>query len=68
MPKFFFDMLDGVPFRDRIGIEFKTNADAIAFLHTTVLPGGAHAKGPMPRYMFSVADATTIVTYLRTLK
>jgi hypothetical protein len=30
MPKFFFDMLDGVPFRDRIGIEFKTNADAIA--------------------------------------
>ena len=47
---------------------FKTNADAIAFLHTTVLPGGGHAKGPMPSYMFSVADATTIVTYLRSLK
>lgn len=30
MQKFFFDMIDGVPFRDRIGIEFKTNADAIA--------------------------------------
>jgi hypothetical protein len=30
MQKFFFDMIDGVPFRDRIGIEFKTDADAIA--------------------------------------
>ena len=30
MQKFFFDMIDGVPFRDRIGLEFKTNADAIA--------------------------------------
>jgi hypothetical protein len=30
MQKFFLDMIDGVPFRDRIGIEFKTNADATA--------------------------------------
>jgi hypothetical protein len=30
MQKFFFDMIDGVPFRDRIGSEFRTNADAIA--------------------------------------
>jgi hypothetical protein len=30
MQKFFFDMIDGVPFRDRIGIEFRTDADAIA--------------------------------------
>jgi hypothetical protein len=30
MQKFFFDMKDGVPLRDRVGIEFKTNADAIA--------------------------------------
>jgi hypothetical protein len=30
MQKFFFDMKDGVPMRDRIGLEFKTNADAIA--------------------------------------
>jgi hypothetical protein len=30
MHKFFFDMKDGVPMRDRIGLEFKTNADAIA--------------------------------------
>jgi hypothetical protein len=29
MQKFFFDMKDGVPMRDRIGIEFKTNAEAI---------------------------------------
>jgi hypothetical protein len=28
--KFFFDMKDGVPMRDRIGLEFKTNAEAIA--------------------------------------
>jgi hypothetical protein len=29
MQKFFFDMKDGVPLRDQVGIEFKTNADAI---------------------------------------
>jgi hypothetical protein len=29
MQKFFFDMKDGVPLRDRIGIDFKTNAEAI---------------------------------------
>jgi hypothetical protein len=30
MQKFFFDMIDGVPFRDRIGIDFNGNLDAIA--------------------------------------
>jgi hypothetical protein len=30
MQMFFFDMKDGVPLRDRVGIEFKTNAEAIA--------------------------------------
>jgi uncharacterized protein DUF6894 len=29
MQKFFFDMKDGVPMRDRIGVEFNTNAEAI---------------------------------------
>jgi hypothetical protein len=29
MQKYFFDMKDGVPMRDKIGIEFNTNADAI---------------------------------------
>jgi hypothetical protein len=29
MQKFFFDMRDGVPNRDRVGIEFNTNAEAI---------------------------------------
>jgi len=29
MQKFFFDMKDGVPMRDRVGIEFNTDADAI---------------------------------------
>ena len=31
MQKFFFDMKDGVPMRDRIGIEFNTNAEAISY-------------------------------------
>lgn len=29
MQKFFFDIKDGVANRDRLGIEFKTNAEAI---------------------------------------
>jgi hypothetical protein len=29
MQKFFFDMKDGFPMRDRVGIEFNTDADAI---------------------------------------
>jgi hypothetical protein len=29
MQKFFFDMKDGVPHRDTVGIEFKTKAEAI---------------------------------------
>src|SRR3984957_16356802 len=31
MQRYFFDMKDGVPLRDRIGLEFKDNADAIAY-------------------------------------
>jgi hypothetical protein len=30
MQKFFFDLKDGVPHRDTVGIEFKTNAEAIS--------------------------------------
>jgi hypothetical protein len=29
MQTFFFDMKDGVPMRDRVGIEFASNAEAI---------------------------------------
>jgi hypothetical protein len=29
MQKFFFDMKDGVPMRDKIGVEFSTNAEAV---------------------------------------
>ena len=29
MQMFFFDMKDGVPSRDRVGIEFNTNSEAI---------------------------------------
>jgi hypothetical protein len=35
MQTFFFDMKDGVPMRDRIGIEFDTNVEAIE--HSRVL-------------------------------
>jgi hypothetical protein len=35
MQTFFFDMRDGVPLRDRIGIKFDTNVEAIA--HSRVL-------------------------------
>jgi hypothetical protein len=30
MQKFFFDMKDGVPLRDRVGVEFETKAEAVA--------------------------------------
>jgi hypothetical protein len=30
MQKFFFDLKDGVPLRDRVGVDFKTDAEAIA--------------------------------------
>lgn len=33
MQAFFFDMKDGVPLRDRIGIEFNTNLEAIEHSH-----------------------------------
>jgi hypothetical protein len=31
MQKFFFDMKDGVPHRDRVGIDFNTNEEAIGY-------------------------------------
>jgi hypothetical protein len=33
MQMFFFDMKDGVPLRDRVGIEFNTNLEAIEHSH-----------------------------------
>lgn len=33
MQTFFFDMKDGVPLRDRVGIEFNTNLEAIEHSH-----------------------------------
>jgi mono/diheme cytochrome c family protein len=47
---------------------FASDKDAIAFLTTTVMPDGTHAKRPMPRYTFHTEDATAIVAYLRSLK
>jgi hypothetical protein len=59
MQKFFFDMIDGVPFRDRIGIEFKTNADAIA--HCGVLArhffdGSLKHAADRPRQLGQLAE------------
>jgi len=47
---------------------FATDAQAVTFLTTGVLPSGQHARGPMPQYRFSAADAQAIVAYLRSLK
>jgi mono/diheme cytochrome c family protein len=47
---------------------FKTDAAAITFLTTAVLPDGTRARGPMPAYMFHTDDAVAIVAYLRSLK
>ena len=34
MQTFFFDFKDGVPMRDRVGIQFRTNSEAIAHSKT----------------------------------
>jgi hypothetical protein len=47
---------------------FATDAQAVTFLTTGVLPNGQHARGPMPQYRFSAPDAQAIVAYLRSLK
>jgi len=62
----------GVPWAKRSSnlrglLMFKTDAEAIAFLETALLPNGKHARGPMPRYHFSAGDAGAIVAYLRSL-
>jgi hypothetical protein len=36
MQKFFFDMKDGVPHRDIVGTEFKTQTEAIAYCEEIV--------------------------------
>lgn len=47
---------------------FKSDADAIAFLETSKLPGGSRALPPMPKFQFNKEDATAIVAYFRSLK
>ena len=47
---------------------FTTDADAVKFLSTNVLPDGAKPLPPMPHYKFHTEDATAIVAYLRSLK
>jgi mono/diheme cytochrome c family protein len=62
----------GVPWAKRSSnlrglLMFKTDAAAVAFLETALLPSGKNARGPMPHYHFSPADASAIVAYLRSL-
>jgi mono/diheme cytochrome c family protein len=49
------------------GLPQLSTAAAVRFLHTGVLPNGRGANPPMPQYRFSVADATAIVAYLKSL-
>ena len=47
---------------------FKSDAAAVRFLETGVLPGGGHARPPMPEYRMKSEDAHAVVMYLRSLK
>ncbi len=47
---------------------FATDAQAVAFFETGLLPDGSKARPPMPQYRFAEADAQAIVAYLRSLK
>lgn len=47
---------------------FNDDAEALHFLETGELPGGKHARPPMPKYRYDHADAVAIVTYLKTLR
>ena len=47
---------------------FSSDADAVKFFMTGVLPNGGRARPPMPQYRFNDADAHAIVAYLRSMK
>jgi mono/diheme cytochrome c family protein len=47
---------------------FENQAAATHFFETGELPGGAHARPPMPQYRFHLNDAVAIVAYLKTLR
>ena len=62
----------GLPFAYRspkiAGLPQLSTADAITFLQTGSLPGGARARPPMPQYRFNHGDAAAVVAYLKSLK
>jgi mono/diheme cytochrome c family protein len=49
------------------GLKGWNDEEAIKFLTTGVDPNGKSPAPPMPRYRYSKADATAIMTYLRSL-
>ena len=44
---------------------FKTNAEAVTYLKTGVMPDGSRPRIPMPQMQFNDADAKAVVAYLR---
>ncbi|MBV9056808.1 MAG: c-type cytochrome [Candidatus Eremiobacteraeota bacterium] len=62
----------GMPFAYRspkiAGLPQLSTADAVTFLQTGRLPGGARARPPMPQYRFNHGDAAAVVAYLKSLK
>ena len=49
------------------GLPMLTTPEAVNFLETGILPGGKHARPPMPQYRFRHDDAAAIVAYLKQL-
>lgn len=44
---------------------FKTDAAAVRFFETGLLPNGTRARPPMPQYRLKSEDAQAVVMYLR---
>ena len=48
--------------------QFTSDADAVHFFRTGLLPNGKRARPPMPQYRLNASDASATVAYLRSLK
>jgi mono/diheme cytochrome c family protein len=53
---------------DIAGLKQLSDAAAVKFFETGILPSGKSAAPPMPQYRFNAADAQAIVAYLKSLK
>lgn len=50
------------------GLPMLSEKDAVEFLMTGKLPGGAMPRPPMPQFKLKKADAEAVVAYLKSLK